>query len=237
MYWFASHPGFAVRRYCAESEWKRRLVDELKSRQVDVVLDVGANSGQYAGSLRAADYEGRIVSFEPVARPFSILERTVAGDPLWHCRRCALGDHDGKIVINVAGNNGLSSSVLPMLSSHEDAYPQGNYIGAEEVSISRLDSMAEDILAPRDVAFLKADVQGFEKQVLAGAELFVDRHCVGMQLELSFVPLYAGGMLIQEALDLAYSLGFRLLGYMPIFMDARDGSVLQADGVFFRAND
>jgi FkbM family methyltransferase len=237
VYWIASPPGFAVRRYFAETEWKRRLVDELKSRQVNVVLDVGANSGQYARSLRAADFEGRIVSFEPLSRPFSILKSAVVGDPLWDCRQCALGDHDGTIAINVSGDAGVSSSVLPMLSSHQDAYPRGDYIGTEEAAISRLDSVTADILRPDDVAFLKIDVQGFEKQVLAGAESTVNHHCIGMQLELSFMPLYEGDMPIQEALDLTYSLGFRLRGYMPFFMDVRDGRVLQADGVFFRADD
>lgn len=237
MYWIAGHPDFAVERYFSETEWKRRLADELKSRRVDVVLDVGANSGQYAGSLRAADFEGRIVSFEPLSKPFSILKSAVARDALWECRRCALGDHDGTIAINVSGNAGASSSVLPMLTSHHDACPRGDYIGTEEVPISRLDSLAADILRRGDVTFLKVDVQGFEKQVLTGAQSTVNRHCIGIQLELSFVPLYAGGMLIREALDLAYSSGFRLRGYMPIFMDVRGGRVLQADGVFFRADD
>lgn len=224
-------------RYFVETDWKRRLVEELQCRRVDAVLDVGANSGQYAGSLRAADFAGRIVSFEPLSGPFSILERSASQDPLWACRQYALGDYDGTITINIAGNAGMSSSVLPMLGMHEDVYPRGNYIGTEEVAISRLDSVAAGILRPDDVAFLKIDVQGYEKQVMAGAESTVKRHCIGIQLELSFVPLYQGGMLIQEALDLTYSLGFALRGYIPFFVDVSNGRLLQADGVFFRVDD
>jgi hypothetical protein len=44
-------------------------------------------------------------------------------------------------------------------------------------------------------------------------------------------------MLIREALDLVYSLGFTLAGLVPGFADPRDGRMLQADGIFFREDD
>lgn len=227
--------GIELSRYDPALDWHRNFMNQLSSSRVNVILDVGANSGQYAARLRAAGFAGRIVSFEPLSGPFSELEARAARDPLWECRRCALGDSDGTISINVAGNSGESSSVLPMLKAHEEAFPPANYVGAEEVPIRRLDSIAAEILGPTDVAFLKIDVQGFEKQVLAGADSTVNRSCVGMQLELSFLPLYEGGMLIREALDIAYSLGFTLTGLSPCFTDLRNGRTLQADGIFFRA--
>jgi FkbM family methyltransferase len=233
----AHNAALEVSRYYPWRDWKRQFVQQLESRQVDVVLDIGANSGQYAAGLRRAAYQGRIISFEPLSRPFSILESKASRDPHWDCRRFALGDVDGTISMNVAGNAGQSSSVLPMLRSHQDAYPPANYIGVEDVPIHRLDSMAPKILRPTDVTFLKIDVQGFEKQVLAGGKSTVNDRCVGMQIELSFLPLYEGGMLIREALDLLYSLGFTMTGLMPCFMDPRNGRMLQADGIFFREDD
>ena len=221
-------------RYYSELDWKRNFVKQLQSRRVDVVFDVGANSGQYTAGLRKAGFNGRIVSFEPLSGPFSILKSRASTDPVWDCQQCALGEADETISINIAGNAGQSSSVLPMLKSHQDAFPPANYVGVEEVPVRRLDSLASEILKPGDVAFLKIDVQGFEKQVLAGAKSTVNDHCVGMQIELSFLPLYEGGMLIREALDLVYSLGFTLMGLLPCFTDPRDGRMLQADGVFFR---
>ncbi|MCV7074721.1 FkbM family methyltransferase [Mycobacterium szulgai] len=229
--------GFEVSLYRPERDATRNFMNQLRSHRVDVILDVGANSGQYAAGLRAAGFEGRIVSFEPLSGPFSQLERRAAADPRWECRRNALGDTDGTVSINVAGNAGESSSVLPMLKSHQDAFPPANYVGTEEVPIRRLDSVAAEILRPADVAFLKIDVQGFEKQVLAGAAATVRDPCVGLQLELSFLPLYEGGMLIREALDIAYSLGFTLTGLQPCFTDLRNGRMLQADGTFFREDD
>jgi FkbM family methyltransferase len=228
--------GIEVSRYDPALDWKRNFMHQLSSSRVDVILDIGANSGQYAAGLRAAGFEGHIVSFEPLAGPFSRLEHKASGDPLWECRRCALGDSDGSISINVAGNSGESSSVLPMLKTHQEAFPPANYVSTEEVPIRQLDSVATEILGPTDVAFLKIDVQGFEKQVLAGGSSTVNNHCVGMQLELSFLPLYEGGMLIREALDIAYSLGFTLTGLSPCFTDMRNGRTLQADGIFFRSD-
>jgi FkbM family methyltransferase len=233
----ARRAGIEVSRTNVDLDSKRQIVSQLESHRVNIVLDVGANSGQYTTGLRRAGYKGRVVSFEPLSEPFSILKSKVSTDPLWDCQRCALGDTDGTISVNIAGNAGESSSVLPMLKRHQDAYPPANYVGTEDSRIHRLDSVAPQILRPTDVTFLKIDVQGFEKQVLAGGKSTVRDHCVGMQLELSFLPLYEGGMLIPEALDLVYSLGFTLTGLVPCFTDPRDGRMLQADGVFFREDD
>ncbi|WP_370445522.1 FkbM family methyltransferase [Mycobacterium avium] len=221
-------------RYVSERHWKRHFVKQLATHQVNVVFDVGANSGQYTAGLRQAGYRGRIISFEPLSQPFHKLENRAAKDALWDCSRYAIGDFDGTIRVNVAGNAAQSSSVLPMLKSHQDAYPPANYIGVEEVAIHRLDSVTPQLLDADDVTFLKIDVQGFEKQVLSGGKSTIENQCVGMQLELSFLPLYEGGMLIPEALELIYSLGFTLVGLIPCFTDPRDGRMLQADGIFFR---
>jgi FkbM family methyltransferase len=231
------HRGIEISDYRPERDWERNFMRQLETQQVNVIIDVGANVGQYAHNLRMAGFKGRIVSFEPLGEPFHALERKSLKDPLWECRRSALGDTDGTISINVAGNSGESSSVLPMLESHRDAFPAANYVGAEEAPIRQLDSVASEILRPNDVAFLKIDVQGFEKQVLAGGTSTVKNHCVGMQLELSFIPLYEGGMLIREALDITSSLGFTPTGLQPCFTDMRNGRTLQADGVFFRENE
>jgi hypothetical protein len=49
------------------------LIDFLESRQINLVLDVGANSGQFGVALRAGGYCGSIISFEPATKPFEQL--------------------------------------------------------------------------------------------------------------------------------------------------------------------
>ena len=210
------------------------LINQLRSRGVTVVLDIGANRGQFAAGLRNAGYDGRIISFEPLSEPFAALQASASADPLWDCCRCALGDVDGTVSMHVAANSGASSSVLPMLQIHRDAAPYATYIGAEDVSIRRLDTVAPVILLPSDVIFAKMDVQGFEKWVFAGGASTLQKHCVGLHIELSTTPLYENSMAISEALDLIYSLGYTLWSVHNAFSDPRDERMLAVDGIFFR---
>ena len=67
------------------------LMDFIENRRVNLVLDVGANVGQFAQSLRNRGYAGRIISFEPVKEAFSALENAARGDDLWTASNLALG--------------------------------------------------------------------------------------------------------------------------------------------------
>lgn len=198
---------------------------------VDLVLDVGASDGGYGRQLRQFGYTGRIVSFEPLSAAFGRLSEHVAGDPAWTARNCALGEDAGEAVINIASNSS-SSSLLRMLDAHREAEPSVGYIGSETIRVERLDDVAGELIEPGHRVFLKLDTQGFERQVLAGgAKTLAD--CVGLQLEMSFVPLYEGGMLIDDAVSAAYSAGFHL-AVIEQGWAAPTGQMLQADGIFFR---
>src|SRR5947209_16841119 len=97
----------------------------LRLHKIDLVLDIGANEGSFIKDLRTdCGYQGRAVSFEPLSNPHHRLLKAASGDPLWTIApRCAIGDEDGETTINVAGNS-VSSSLLPMLSTHLDAAPK-----------------------------------------------------------------------------------------------------------------
>ncbi|MEV7175485.1 FkbM family methyltransferase [Kitasatospora sp. NPDC093679] len=224
--------GLDVARYPDECP-DHQVARLLDHHRVDVVLDVGAHTGHYASQLRVCGYRGRITSFEPVGELHRQLLRRAAGDPRWHTVRGALGDRPGTAVINVAGNAGASSSLLPMLDLHTEASPGSAYVRTEEVRVERLDALWPGLVAEGERAFLKLDVQGFERQVLDGAgERVAD--CAGLQLEMSLVPLYDGGMLHREALDWAQERGFTLMHLLPGFTDGRTGRMYQCDAVLFR---
>lgn len=197
-----------------------------------MVFDVGANTGQFGQSLREAGFRGRIVSFEPLAAAREKLLAVSQKDNKWDVApRAAIGNEDGEIEIHIAGNS-VSSSVLDMLDAHANAAPGSRYVGSEKVPLRRLDSIALDYLHPDSVAFLKIDTQGYEDRVLQGASNLLKK-TAGLQLELSFVPLYDGQRLYDEMVSQLKLLGFELWSMSPVFSDPQTGRLLQVDATFF----
>jgi FkbM family methyltransferase len=212
-------------------ERRRRL---LKKLRVDLVIDVGAHEGEYGAELRTMGYGAQIVSFEPLQESFDRLADRARTDHRWRTVRSAIGPSPGLATMNVAANRGASSSFLPMLPEHVADAPGAQYIATEEVAVRRLDEACADAVRQTRAAFLKADVQGYESQVLESASGIMPS-VVGLQLEMSLVPLYSGAPTLMTVLELAQDMGFRLIGLEPGFA-AADGRLLQADGLFERVD-
>lgn len=211
----------------------RPIISSLRRFGIDLVLDVGANQGQFATQLRRGGYTGKIVSVEPLSDAHGKLLQASVGDAKWEVYpRCAVGDRNGEVEINIAGNS-ESSSILPMLESHRSAAPESAYQGKEIVPIKTLDAVAEQYLKNANAPFLKIDTQGFEWQVLDGARGTLPR-IKGILVELSLVPLYEGQHLWQEMKARLEAEGFVLWVFEPVFSDPLDGRTLQVDGIFYR---
>lgn len=208
----------------------RDLGDFLASRDVDLVLDVGASTGNYGWTIRAGGYEGRICSFEPLRAPFARLEKLAAQDPGWSCHRLALGAAPGEAEINVAGNSD-SSSLLEMGERHLRSDPNSVYVGKETIELSTVDEIWDRIVEDGEAVFLKLDVQGYELEALRGAERSLPR-LAGVQAELSLVPLYEGAPEWTEVITHLQERGFHPERLEPAFEDPRTGEILQIDAVF-----
>lgn len=225
--------GLEVHRYNPAQSLDARFFALLARHRVDLVLDVGANDGGYGGYLRDGGYAGPIVSFEPLQQAHAALSARAARDGRWRVApRGALGEAAGSVEIHVAGNS-KSSSLLPMMDTHRDAAPYSATVGQQTVTVSRLDDVALPELDAASRALLKIDTQGYEMPVLRGAAATLPR-CVGVQLEMSLLPLYEGQVLYRELIDWLDAAGFELWGLLPGFTDPRSGRLLQMDGLFFR---
>jgi FkbM family methyltransferase len=207
----------------------------LEAAHVDLVLDVGANDGGYATALRRLGYHGDIVSFEPLSQPWEDLERRCRNDPRWRSIQRAVGAEPGVAQMHVAANDGASSSLLPMLDRHVQAAPEARYVGVETVEVVTVDSVTETIIGDHQRVFLKVDVQGYEREVLDGAKaLLASSVLMGLQLEMSLVPLYEDAWLWKDLLDHVEQQGFTLRRMIPGFSDPATSEMLQADGIFMR---
>ena len=197
---------------------------------VDLVLDVGANVGQFGSELRESGYLGQIISFEPVDDAYSQLQRRCADDPLWAAKHLAIGRSPGTLEINVAGNGAESSSFLPMEDRHLHAAPASSFVGKRAVEVESLTSFLASLADQGSCRLLKLDTQGFEGEIIAGSmdsiALFQFVH-----VELSMTHLYKGQSLIDGVLGLLYSCGFEIIDLQPYMTEPSTGHLMQANAL------
>lgn len=225
--------GIEAHRFHPDTSPLARLMAALRAFDIDLVIDIGANDGQFAKELRAGGYARRIVSFEPLTSAHARLQQESINDPAWQVHpRCALGDRLGEIELNISGNS-VSSSILPMLVAHSSAAPGSAYLGHESAPLTTVDAAVLPYFENAQAPFLKIDTQGYEWHVLDGA-LATLPMVRGIQMELSLVPLYEGQRLWRECIDRLAAEGFVLWALQPVFIDPANGRTLQWDGLFFR---
>lgn len=208
------------------------LVGLLRHLGLDVVLDVGANEGQFGDWLRGWGYTGEIISIEPVQEVFDRLTAHATQDGHWQAHRLALGRENGEALLNV--------SELSTFSSLRESSPRvvrydarSAPVRQERVPVRPLDDVLPMLLPPDRKFFLKVDTQGAEMEVLEGAEQSLKR-AAGVQLELSLQPLYVGEAVLPEVLAWMQARDFRLAQLEPVAFDPDMGmeALLQADVVF-----
>lgn len=210
---------------------QKALMSLLRQQEINLVLDVGANEGQFVQGLREAGYAERVISFEPQTSAHAKLKAVSASDTKWTIAdRTALGATSGVITMHTAANS-VSSSILPMLTSHREAAPDSDYVGTESVQIARLDDLVT--LTPQDRTMLKIDVQGYEKPVLEGSPRIL-AECRALVLEMSLIPLYEGQILARQLWEELDAAGFDVWSLEPGFRNVHSGRMLQLDGLFIR---
>ena len=163
----------------------------LDANEVDLVIDVGANQGQFAKRLRHT-YVGEIISFEPVSAAFARLARAAATNPRWTVHHCALGQdryhsHDPR------GPEYVFSSLLVTNDFSRQRFQYSAAHSQESVHVKRLDDVLTPVISrtsPRRL-FLKLDTQGYDLEVFNGLGQYADQVIV-MQSELSLIPIYEG---------------------------------------------
>jgi FkbM family methyltransferase len=208
-----------------------QVMQVIKYKNIDMVLDVGANIGQFAESIRNMGYENKIISFEPLKNEHLILFNKSIKDKLWDVyERCAIGEHDNNTIINVSQNS-VSSSILKILESHTEIVKESEIMNAELVPLKRLDSIAPKILNLNNNILLKIDAQGYEWQILEGSVNTLKNISVVL-IELSLTKLYENQKLWRDIVDRMENNDFVLWTLLNGFTDQKTGRSLQLDAIF-----
>lgn len=198
------------------------------SRDLKMVVDIGANRGQFALAARQWAPQAQIVSFEPLTAPVAVFRRVFSGDDQVVLHQAAIGPESMRRKMHVSAKDD-SSSLLPISSLQTTMFPGTEETATVEVRTAPLDEFvsADDLQMP---AMLKLDVQGFEYDALRGCESLLERFD-RVYCECSFVELYSGQKLAWEVIDWLSARGFRLIGVFNFVYD-HQGQAVQADFLF-----
>lgn len=207
-----------------------RRIKIMNHHNIDLLFDIGANTGQYGELMRTLNYKGNIISFEPLNDAFEELKKKAKNDTKWDIHHYALGEEDTKSIINIAGNS-VSSSILHMNETHVETEPESKYVGQQEIEVKKLNNVFHSFYKNGNKAMLKIDTQGYEKQVLEGATDILDKISL-IQLEMSLVALYESEMLYLDIIDYLDKKGFKLIAFENGFSNPKTGTLLQVDGIF-----
>ena len=212
--------GYDVIASWRRENWSRseRLAAIFDRFEIDCVIDVGANRGQYRDFLRLEmGFTGRIVSFEPLADVAAALTDRAKADPQWSVHTCALGRENGEIQLNV-----MKGSTFSSLRSPKPDAPfseKNTVIATQPVSVRRLDSFE----IPGNL-YLKLDTQGYDVEAFAGAAAMLPR-VLAMQSEVSVIPIYDGAPTWEEALREYRASGFAISDFFTVTHDRHERAV------------
>lgn len=203
--------------------------------RIDLVIDAGANRGQFAKKLRKF-YRGEIHSFEPISFIFDELKSTSSNDPQWHVHNVALGSEAGEVSINVSKETVFSSILSPNEYSKRRFGADAQTVSEERITVRRLEQELDAItpdLANRKI-YLKMDTQGYDLEVFRGLGA-KSISILAMQSELSIRPIYSGMPHWIDCVSEYEKAGFSMIGMFPV---TRDGlKVVEFDCLLVRDPD
>jgi len=204
--------------------------DALGSIDFRIVVDIGANRGQFtlfaANSFPAAN----IVSMEPLGVPAARFRRLFAGKRRVTFHQAAIGPASGQSVMHVSGHDD-SSSLLPISATQERLFHGTREVGTETVRTGPLGEFL-DANAIEEPALLKLDVQGYELEALRACGELLTRF-THVCAEGSYIELYQGQVLADDLIEWLRERGFDLILSYGAVTDEL-GKTIQVEMLFER---
>jgi FkbM family methyltransferase len=192
----------------------RKLFEWL---EIDCVLDVGANTGQYYDLLRRdVGYRGWVISFEPIPEHVAALRRRAAHEPAWRIEGMALGATAGRASFNVMVGTQFSSFLVPDHSATTQFLSANAVRETIDVAVHTLDEVLPGLARELAVRrfYLKLDTQGFDLEVVKGAHASLPG-IRALQTEASVTPIYRGSPDFATTIRELQQCGFELSGIFP----------------------
>jgi FkbM family methyltransferase len=206
----------------------------LRAMGIQTVLDIGANTGQFAQYIRSVLPHARLFCFEPLAIPFSKLETLANRDSSMCAFNFALGESEGTAEMFEHLDHSPSSSLLRSTEVTHRLYPKTRRQARLTVAVKTLDVAVKEFgirLEPE--LLIKLDVQGYEDRVIRGGKETFSR-ATACLCEVSFDSLYSTQCTPLDLWNLLGEFGFVYKGNLDQTY-ADDGHVIFADCLFARS--
>jgi FkbM family methyltransferase len=203
----------------------------FKSLNIDTVLDIGANTGQFTKMIVALLADAKIYSFEPLPDCFEQLQKFSHGNSNITVFNLGIGDRSGNLSFERNASS-ASSSFLKMTNIHKEAFPFTKENITVEVEIAKLDDIRENLEIGNSL-LIKIDVQGYEDKVLHGGEMTI-KEARMVIVETSFVTLYESQPFFSDIYSIFQMWGFSYVGMLDQLVDPNTGEILQGDAIFVK---
>jgi len=230
----ARRAGLEIKPSNLASRADLRLQHYLKLADVDLILDVGANRGQFAASVFAGGYRGRILSFEALPDVYDELRRRARtwGERWTVAPAYALSNRTGRAPFNITTGD-ASSSLLPPSRYLQRKSATLQPAALIEVETRKLDDVLAELTPAPATTFLKIDVQGGEGKVLEGARETLAA-AAGVLVEVSCLALYDGQALAHDIEQRLREAGFAFWDLSPVLRCPHTARLEQFDVVYMR---
>ena len=211
------------------------IINLVNHCKIDLVLDIGANHGQFGNMLRNEGYKGEIHSFEPVSHSYDSLQKACLNDEKWFVHKLAMGAADGKDTINVTKASDMSSFLDPNEFGGRE-FEKMSVAHKEMVEIGTIDGFLPKQITDfnKRRIFLKMDTQGYDLKVLEGSLNVMD-YIVCILSEISLIPIYSGMPHYLDALGKYEDYGFSVTGLYPVSREKKSLSVIEMDCVLINS--
>jgi len=205
----------------------------IRQLPVSNIIDVGANSGQFARYIRKIFPKAHIYCFEPLSEPFRALQEWASNRADVTLFNLALSDAEGVAEMFYHLDHDTSSSLLPTTSIAESIYPLTQRQKTVLVPVSTLDGALHEASIPiLQGILIKLDVQGYEEHVIRGGG-HTFRQASACIVEINIDHLYSGQADFKQLVCSLDDFGLHYIGNLEQTYD-EDGHVIFLDAIFAR---
>jgi FkbM family methyltransferase len=191
-----------------------------------VALDIGASLGLYTVQLAewARSLQARVIAVEPIPANAAIIRANIDRNGLGayaSVMELALGIEDSSVIMRVErGGLGNATVATGVAEAEMARHASNGGLGAGvEIAVKPLDSLSFD--AP--VSVVKMDAEGFEMDILSGADRFIARYRPVIFAEFSEEWMLSRGRSLDDPFEWAAKHGY---GVYKVAVE-RSGRVLK----------